>query len=230
MKVHFLQHVPFEGLGCIQQWIDHHGHRLSSTRLYAGDPLPFVNDVDFLIVMGGPMGVHDEADHPWLKAEKAFISAAIEAGKPILGICLGAQLMADCLGAKVYPGRQKEIGWFPVNQTESAHHSRLMAALPESFDVFQWHGDTFDIPAGALHLMRSAACENQAFAIDDQLIGLQFHPEMTPLGATDLCEHGADELVAGPTIQSAEQILRDESRYLRANQIMFDLLDTMFER
>ncbi len=230
MKIHFLQHVPFEGLGCIENWIQHNHHSVKSTRFYAGDPLPFLADVDFLIVMGGPMGIYDYEDYPWLKVEKEFISAIIEAGKPVLGICLGAQLIADCLGSKVYPGKQKEIGWFPISKTEQAHHSKLMDALPDSMEVFHWHGDTFDIPQGATHLLRSAACENQAFSVDDQLVGLQFHLEMTPHGAADLCEHGADELVDGPTIQSADEILSNERRYIQTNQMMFDLLDSMFEK
>lgn len=229
MRIHFLQHVPYEGLGCIRNWIDHKGHEVSCTRLYAADPLPHPDHVDFLIIMGGPMGIYDEADYPWLKPEKTFIQLMIESGKPILGICLGAQLLADTLGAKVYPNRQKEIGWFPVTRTETAAASKLGNVLPDSLEAFHWHGDTFDLPQGAIHLSRSADCENQAFVMDDQLVGLQYHMEMTPQGAQELIECCGDELVDGPTIQSADDIMASEQRFMSLNQAMFDLLDAMTE-
>ena len=110
MNLHYLQHVPFEGLGFIDEWAGNNGVEVGVSRLYAGEVFPAMDAFDGLVIMGGPMGIHDHEEHPWLVHEKAFIRKAIDAGKPVLGICLGAQLVADVLGAKVYPGPQKEIG------------------------------------------------------------------------------------------------------------------------
>jgi GMP synthase (glutamine-hydrolysing) len=225
MNIHFLQHVPFEGLASIRGWIERGGHTVGCTRLYAGDGLPRPDALDLLIVMGGPMGVHDVGDHPWLAAEKAFLRAAIDAGKRVLGICLGAQLIADVLGARVYPNRQKEIGWFPVTRADGAEDTPFGRLLPATFMAFHWHGDTFDLPPGAVHLGHSAACRNQAFAVGERILGLQFHLETTPESARELIEHGGDELVDGPTIQSADEMLVDPARFEVLNRLMFALLD-----
>lgn len=225
MNIHFLQHVPFEGLASIRGWIERGGHSVGCTRLYAGDGFPRPESVDLLIVMGGPMGVHDIDQHPWLVAEKTFLRAVIGAGKRVLGICLGAQLIADVLGARVYPNEQKEIGWFPVTRSEDAEASVLGRLLPEEFMAFHWHGDTFDLPPGAVHLGRSAVCRNQAYAVGERILGLQFHLETTPESARELIEHGGDELVDAPTIQSADAMLADTLRFESLNRLMFALLD-----
>lgn len=225
MNIHFLQHVPFEGLASIRGWINRGGHKVSCTRLYAGDSLPRPDSVDLLIVMGGPMGVHDSDEYPWLWAEKDFLRAVINAGKRVLGICLGAQLIADVLGARVYPNGQKEIGWFPVMRCATAVESPLGRLLPENFAAFHWHGDTFDLPPGAAHLAQSAVCRHQAYAIDDRILGLQFHLETTPESAQELIEHGADELVNAPTIQTAEQMRAEPARFAELNRLMVALLD-----
>lgn len=225
MNIHFLQHVPFEGLASIRGWIERGGHTVGCTRLYAGDGFPRAESVDLLIVMGGPMGVHDIDQYPWLIAEKAFLRAVIGAGKRVLGICLGAQLIADVLGARVYPNDQKEIGWFPVTRSEDAEASALGRLLPAEFMAFHWHGDTFALPPGAVHLGHSAVCRNQAYAVGERILGLQFHLETTPESARELIEHGGDELVDGPTIQSADEMLADGTRFGDLNRLMFELLD-----
>lgn len=225
MKVHFLQHVPFEGLASIRGWVERGGHEIGCTRLYAGDSLPRPGSLDLLIVMGGPMGVQDIDQYPWLSAEKAFLRSVIAADKRVLGICLGAQLIADVLGARVYPNAQKEIGWFPVKRCDSASNSELGRLLPVSFDAFHWHGDTFDLPPGAIHLAQSAACRNQAYAIDDRILGLQFHLETTAESAQELILHGTDELVDAPTIQAPEQMLSDPTRFMELNRLMVVLLE-----
>lgn len=225
MNIHFLQHVPFEGLASIRGWIERGGHQVGCTRLYAGDGFPRPDTVDLLIVMGGPMGVYDEQQYPWLAAEKSFLRAVIAAGRRVLGICLGAQLIADVLGARVYPNGQKEIGWFPVTRAAAAQESPFGELLPERFQAFHWHGDTFDLPPGAVHLAQSAVCRHQAYAIDDRILGLQFHLETTPESAHELIEHGADELVDAPTIQSPEQMLAEPARFAELNRLMNLLLD-----
>jgi GMP synthase (glutamine-hydrolysing) len=229
MNIHYLQHVPFEGLAAIETWAATRGHRLTATRFYAGEALPPPGQPDWLVVMGGPMNIYEEANFPWLAAEKRFIRSAIEAGKVALGVCLGAQLLADVLGGPVTRNACKEIGWFPVNKTAMAARSRVAGALPEEMEAFHWHGDTFAIPPGALHVACSAACENQAFIYDERVVGLQFHLETTPESARLLARHGADELVAGPFIQTAEAMLADERRFSRINDVMWKLLDRLHE-
>lgn len=225
MKIHYLQHVPFEGLGSIAAWAAARGYQVSATRLYQNEVLPSGDSFDWLIVTGGPMGVHDEADYPWLIEEKRFINQTITAGKTVLGICLGAQLVASVLGARVYRNAHTEIGWFPIQLTAQARESSLFSSLPSSLDVFHWHGDTFDLPAGAVHLARSAACEQQAFVLDERIVGLQFHLEMTKQTAGDLIHHCRTEIVPARFIQTAEEMLADERRFGVTNSTMERVLD-----
>ena len=179
MRVHYLKHVPFEGLGAILPWLKEREWQVSLTELYRDEPLPSINDIDWLIVMGGPMSAHDESKYSWLKAEKDLIGQAIATGKPILGVCLGSQLIADVLGSKVYKNPEPEIGWFPIDLSEKATSHELGRLIPPQVEVFHWHGETFDLPQGALHLASSQACENQAFVYGDRVLGLQFHLETT---------------------------------------------------
>lgn len=231
MRVHCLQHVPFEGPAGIGDWAGQNGHVVTATALYESVRLPLLSDFDWLVVMGGPMGVHDESQHPWLKPEKAFIAEAIAAGKTLVGVCLGAQLIADALGARVYRNPQKEIGWMPIELTEDGRSSRITASLPERFDVFHWHGDTFDLPPGALHLARSGACEHQVYLYDDRVLGLQCHLESTPKSVADIVEQCADEIVPSETIQSAERMLAaTEQDYARIHGLLFGMLDRLAER
>jgi GMP synthase-like glutamine amidotransferase len=207
MRIHVLQHVAFEGPARIEEWAGRAGHRVATTRLYAHEPLPAVDDLDMLVVMGGPMGANDDHRLAWMKGEKLFIELAMERAKKVLGICLGAQLIAAILGAKVYPNPQKEIGWFPIelNPPNVRHHP--LSVLPQRMNVFHWHGDTFDLPKGAAHLARSRACENQAFASGPYTIGLQFHLEMGMPHIETLLRHASADLSAGDYIMGAEEML-----------------------
>ena len=180
IRIHWFQHVPFEGLGCIEQWATEKGHALSVTRFHRDEPLPRIGEIDWLVVMGGPMNIYEESEYPWLAREKQFIGQAIRSGKVVLGICLGAQLIAGFLGARVTPNAHKEIGWFPLELTPEAVASPLFDFLPHRLTAFHWHGDTFALPRGALRIARSEACENQAFLYDGRVVGLQFHLEFTP--------------------------------------------------
>jgi len=171
------------------------------------------------------MGVYDEAMYPWLKEEKEFIRQAIERGKTIVGICLGSQLIAEVLGAKVYPNKQKEIGWFDIQKTEFAKSQPLLEQIEEQFTVFHWHGDTFDLPADSERLFSSAACLNQAFLYKKKVLGLQFHFEVTSLTLKEMIEHGMSELVEDKTIQSATKILEQTNYIDSNNQKMFQILD-----
>ena len=205
MHAHCLQHVPFEGPGHIETWLDAAGYTLTCSRLFESISFPQPGAVDLLVVMGGPMSVNDEADHPWLAPEKAFIARVIAAGRPVLGICLGAQLIAASQGARVYPNDHKEICWFPISGTPSQEGPAFR--FPPSLEVFHWHGETFDLPSGAVRLAENRACRNQAFQLGRRVIGLQFHLETTPQSARLLVDNCREELVAAPFIQSAEKIL-----------------------
>ena len=199
MKIHYIQHVPFETIGCIAEWCNKQQHTVTGTHIYRQEPLPSTDQFDWLIVMGGPMSTGDEQQHPWLADEKECISQAITQGKIVLGICLGAQLIAEALGASVYANPQKEIGWFPITFHAVAHQSPRFNFVPATLEVFHWHGDTFDMPPGAIHLASSIACPNQAFSYQERVIGLQFHLEMTREGIQAIVAHGADELHPAPT-------------------------------
>ena len=230
MRVHWFQHVPFEGLGSMQAWFDEAGYTLSKTGWFAGDAAPGVDDYDWLIVMGGPMGVADEGQHPWLREEKSAIRAALDAGKPILGICLGAQLIAHVLGAEVAPNGHKEIGWFPVRLTQNAALSPFFADFPEVFDAFHWHGDRFNCPRRGLRMARSEACDQQAFVFNERVLGLQFHLETTEASAAALIEHCGDELVPAPGVMQPAQMLGDAQRFEAINRLMAALLARMAEQ
>jgi len=227
MRVHYLQHVPFEGLGNMENYFLDRGYQLNSTQLYSEDNFPSLDDFDWLIIMGGPMGVYDEAKYPWLKKEKKFIHDVISSGKVVLGVCLGAQLIANVLGAKVYKNRFREIGWFPITRTEEATKSILGTALPETLEVFHWHGDTFDIPEGGSLLASSEACRNQAFIIENRIVAFQFHLETTMESARRLINECRDELDGSKYVQSEEDMLSSPSRFIRINKVMESVLQEL---
>jgi len=205
IRVQVFQHVPFEGLGHLEPWLRNAGCTLSTTRFFESDSLPEMDAVDFLLVLGGPMSVKEEAVYPWLAAEKGFIRQFIQMDKPVLGICLGAQLMANALGARIYRNPETEIGWFPVEGVPQSDASTF--SFPPSTRVFHWHGETFDLPPGARHLARSAACENQAFQVGSSVLGLQFHLETTPESLRALISNACEELVSAPFVQSETELL-----------------------
>ncbi len=227
MKVHHLQHVPFEGLGSMEAVLKERGHQLSSTHLYANQDLPLLNDIDWLIVMGGPMGIYDEKNYPWLRAEKEFIRDAINSRKIVLGICLGAQLIADVLGAKVYRNVHREIGWFDIRRSAKAEGTILSKIMPEKIEVFHWHGDTFDIPEGATLLTESDVCKNQGFIMDDRVVAFQFHLETTLESAISLIDHCGDELDGSSYVQSKNEILSNPQRFSNINQVMRSVLEVL---
>jgi len=204
VKALFLKHVPFEGPAGLGTMLDDLGVGYRSCQVYDGEDLPDHGSYDLLFVMGGPMGVYDEGSYPWLTRELAWLDGAMGMGKKIVGICLGAQLLARALGATVRRNDVPEIGWDPVCSV-----TRDPAVpLPDRFTPFHWHGDTFDIPAGAVHLARSQACENQAFLYGKNVLGLQFHLEATLEGIDDLFRHCSAECDrSGPYIQGVRELL-----------------------
>jgi GMP synthase (glutamine-hydrolysing) len=174
-----LQHIRCEPPGLFSGLLADRGFVAETIELDEGGTLPDWRDVDLVLAMGGPMGVNDEAKHPWLVAEKAWIAAAVRAGTPYLGVCLGAQLLAASLGAQVRTGETPEVGVLPVEVTGPGRADPVFGALGAQFPALQWHGDTFAIPAGGVHLGRSAAYPNQAFRFGEVAYGVQFHVEVT---------------------------------------------------
>lgn len=226
MKVHYLQHVHFENPGYIEQWMKQHHHSLSSTRFFEKDyVLPSVPEIDALIVMGGPMSVYDESEYAWLKEEKVFIKDCIAAGKKVLGVCLGAQLIADCLGAKVTNATNKEIGWWPVIPTEESKNLHWFYELFKNNPiVFHWHGDQFQIPDGAIDLLISPANTHQAFSFNENVLCLQCHLEVTDDSLALMLENGTQELIDMPFVQ-AQTIIQSGTKHIRhCNEILSGIL------
>ena len=223
MRAHYLQHEPHEGPGSIQPWLAARGFEVRGTMVHEGEALPDIAAFDFLIVMGGGMSANDERRLPWLRAEKALIREAIDAGRKVLGVCLGAQLIASALGARVYRNAEKEIGWHEIRAAETPD-SRAFR-FPAACEVFHWHGETFDLPSGAVLLASSEACRHQAFQIGSNVIGLQFHLETTPEGVLQFVTSSPGDLESGRYVQSGKEILScPAEKYQRLNALMGQLL------
>lgn len=227
MRLHYLQHVPFEDIANIGKWAEEKGHSVTRTLLFQEETLPQMDNFDWLIVMGGPMNIYQEKEYPWLIREKKFVEEAIRNGKLVLGVCLGAQLIAGVLGSTIRKNRHKEIGWFKVSLTPEATESPVFHSLPANFIAFHWHGDTFDIPPGCRRIAESEGCQNQAFEYEGRVIGLQFHLESSRESIKRLIENCADEIVEGKYIQTPAEMLRQEAYMRDINRTMNLLLDNM---
>ncbi len=224
-RLHYLQHVFFEDMGSIAEWALARKMDIRRTRLWEGEDLPDPCDFDWLVVLGGPMNADEESRYPWMKAEKDLILRAIRGGKYVLGICLGAQLMARSLGARVEGNPHKEIGWFPVSLTEAGRQSGLFEGLPDRWTAVHWHGDRFEIPAGCRCLLSSEACAHQAFAYSGKALGLQCHFEYTRSGMDRMIEYCGRELIPGKFVQSVNEIRKNDDEYLRLKNHLWRLLE-----
>lgn len=231
MHIHWLQHADHEGLGCIAPWLEANGHSHSGTRLHAGEKPPGVETFDALVVMGGPMNIYEHAAHPWLVEEKALIRAALDAGRRVLGVCLGAQLLAEVLGvpgeANVVGNGETELGFFPVRLTPAGCAHPLCAGLADEITAFHWHGDTYRLPPGAVGLASSSVCAQQAFAFDgSRVLGLQFHLEVTHDDARKwFAEMPAER---GPWVQTPAAILADAAAFAANNRAMAQVCANFF--
>ena len=228
MRIHYFQHVPFEGPANIASWASERDFPIKGMHLYRGESLPSLEDFDFLLIMGGPMGVGDERQYPWLKKEKEYIRFAIEKGKIVLGVCLGAQMIAELLGARVFPNDEKEIGWFPITLIDEAKNDTIFKKLPDEFMAFHWHGDTFSLPEDAIHLAKSQACQCQAFLYQERVLGLQFNLESNKESIKALIENDRNSVVPAPFIQSPDKMLSYDLEI--AKQYLYLILDGLIER
>jgi len=224
MRMAVLQHVEFEGPAAVGDWAAARGFPLRVFHLYRDTTLPSLSDFDMLTVMGGPMSANDEARLGWLGPEIALVREAIAADKTVLGICLGAQIIAKALGARVYPGSAKEIGWFPVQRPAGSHP--FFDGLPDCFTPFHWHGETFDLPHEATLLANSKITQTQAFAIGQHVLGLQFHMEATEESVRALLKGAAHEIGHGVLEQQPATILNGLSQCASLRP----LLDTVLDR
>jgi GMP synthase-like glutamine amidotransferase len=226
--MHYLQQEPFEDPGSILVWAADRSHTVTSTMVFENRPLPSIEAFDMLVIMGGGMSVYEEDKFPWLSAEKRFIEQAIRHDKAVLGICLGAQLIASALGARVYKNPCKELGWFPVSLRPAGVSSSLCRGWPVSFMAFHWHGDTFDIPKGAQWTAFSKATRNQSFEYGTRTVALQYHIESTPESVKRLVTSCADEILpAHLYIQPSSEILEYTEAYIPMKNKLFGMLDAM---
>ena len=231
LSVRVLQHAPHEGAGAIGAWAEARGHDVATLHAYRGDALPPVDGAELLVVLGGAYGVDDLPRLAWLRDELSLVERAVARGTPVLGVCLGAQLVAHALGAPVRRAAEREIGWLPVERVAPREAAPLLAAFPDRIDVFHWHGDEFDPPPGATCAFRSAACACQAFTWGDRVVAIQFHPEMTHAAARALAEHDAADLAPGGRyVQDAAAMLADPARYERPWPALHATLDALAAR
>lgn len=230
MRIAVITHVPFEGPAAIADWARSRGHALADVSAPLG-VFPAPDAFDALVVMGGPMNVYQEQTHPWLAAEKRAIRAAVEAGRGVVGVCLGAQLLAVALGGSVRRNPEPEIGWFPVELTPAGRDSAVFGALPLRFTAGLWHGDTFELPADAARTLSSDVCANQAFELaGGRVMGWQFHLEWTRASLGALVDACGDELVPGPHVVAAEELLSADAPFGRDRALLDTLLDAWAAR
>lgn len=242
LHVHYFQHIEHEGLGSCEAYLRQHQAQISTTAFFAVpkgqsiDPaqLPDPAHIDLLIIMGGPMSVNDEAEYPWLIQEKHWIRQFIELGKPVVGLCLGSQLIASALNAPVRRNPVKEVSWAPVHGVSP--YPADCFVFPQTFEVMQWHGDTFDLPEGAKLLASNPACAHQAFQYGANVIGTQFHPEITPHAMAVFLEDEADvqDFTDGNATLIAElhaALSPDEQdRYTEGNRLLDAMIDYVVEQ
>lgn len=231
MNIHILQHVSYEGIAGIESWIKKKNHTISETKFFNNYKLPELSKIDVLIVMGGPMGVYDEYKFPWLIEEKKYLERALENNKTIIGICLGSQLLADVLGAKVYKNKHKEIGWFDISFTNEIKKNGCFKDADETMTVFHWHGDTFDLPKDSTKVASSSITKNQGFLFNDNVIGLQFHIESNCQSIQKLINNSKNELANKDFyIQKEDEIIKNCKKYTnKMNKVLFNMLDKIIK-
>ncbi len=238
LKVHYFQHIAGEGFGSCYQFLKQHHAKISATEFFALpvdrsleiEALPQVEDVDLLIIMGGEMSVTDEVSFPWLKIEKRWLRRYLSMGKPAIGLCLGGQLIANALGAAVSRSEKQELGWTGVRKVNYVPAECF--ELPAEFNVMQWHSETFEIPKGAIHLAENDVCRNQMYQIGKNVLGFQFHPEITP-ETLNLFLENEEELdhFPGQHVQTQQQLKNtSKNNFIVGNQILNQAIEYVLQK
>jgi GMP synthase-like glutamine amidotransferase len=219
-----LQHAPYEGPGAIRPLLRRRGFCVQTCHVYREPALP-TTFWDLIVLMGGPMNVDEEDRYPWLVAEKKFLTRCLDQRVPLLGICLGGQLLARVLGAPVTRNPEREIGWFDIVRDPAALAHPLGQHWPERCEVFHWHGDTFALPDGATLLASSQACAHQAFAYGNHVLALQFHPELTEASGEEMrCGCFEDLKTPGRFVQDQATLAADPARFAALGQQLHKLV------
>jgi GMP synthase-like glutamine amidotransferase len=211
----------------MEKWLKKRGHKVTKTLLYKKNVFPSVNDFDWLIIMGGPMNVYEYDKYPWLAEEKQFIKKSIRSGKTILGVCLGGQLLSDCLGGRVTRNKYIETGFFPVELTGAGKKSVLFSGVKNKFTAMHLHGDTFSIPPGAKHTAKSSGCKNQAFEYKGRVFGIQFHFEYSSGHMKEFFKDPGNSTAPGRYVQSADTIIKSGSGYREIKAVMETVLSNI---
>lgn len=229
MKVLILQHTATEGAGGALDWCAKHNAEITYINLYQPNPnFDSTQEVDLMMILGGPMSVNDEEELAWLKPEKQFVREMIARKTPVLGICLGAQMIATALGVTVGANPETEIGWHQVRNIST---DPSVFQLPEHFDVFHWHGETFQLPPHAIRLAESDACVNQGYQIGDRVIGLQFHPEVTLDTMKHWIEDAGDSLKPSTYVQTPDYMTTMSANYIpNAHALLHSMLDYLVSK
>lgn len=228
LRVHYFQHIAGEGFGSCYDYLKAHQAKITATEFFALpvdlplelEALPDIDEVDLLIIMGGTMSVNDEANYPWLKLEKRWLRRYLSAGKPAIGLCLGGQLIANALGASVSRNQHQELGWMDVGRV--SHVPENYFQIPEKINIMQWHSETFEIPRGGVRLAQNNVCQNQMYQIGRNVLGFQFHPEMTPHALQLLIENEEDSAVFyGEYVQPIAELKKTiKSKFEQGNQLL----------
>ena len=230
MKIHALINYYIADLGTIQEWATNNGHDVTTTHVYENVNFPKVEEFDMLIILGGVAGAYEEDKYPWLIHEKKFIKETIEAGKVVLGICLGAQLIAEVIGGRVYHQGYLEVGWWDVSFTKEVENIPLFKNLPRELPCFQYHQDTFELPDDAINVAKSEACKNQVFVYVDRVVGLQFHPEFTEEKLREIVDVHGHQMREDSYSQLPEDFLNKKENVQKAKTLLFTLLDNLEEK
>ena len=227
MRVHVIDHDPIGfSRTNVSMWAEKKGYECTKTDVFRMEPLPSLHEFDWLV--GGSQHVWDEATHPWLSNEKDFLAKALTCDKIILGICFGAQLLAEILGGKVFPNNHKEIGWFEVHLTSAGKKSFLFQRVPESFVTFHWHSDHFSLPPGCTRLAFTEPTPNQAFVCRNRpVVGFQFHPEFTLELVRLFSNEYSQEWVPGPYVSGKAAVIAKTKEMSDTYSLMETLLDNM---
>ncbi|KAA1261278.1 glutamine amidotransferase [Rubripirellula obstinata] len=222
-----IQHTAVDSPGITSDVLDQNQVETKLIRIDRGDQIPTQVESDVLMTFGGPVSLHLPNPPPWVEPERELIRQYAKHGRRVFGICLGSQLIASALGAKTGPNTDPEFGWHAVDRVNNSGQSKLVSELPSQITALHWHQNTFELPNEATHLYQSDACTNQAFSIDDRIIGFQFHPEATAKTIDYYLKFANPSRILGRYVQTADQIRQGVTKHLKnQNQMLQRFLES----